>query len=159
MNKTAFESLVGKTIKINRGGPESRTGKLLSVESDFFVLLTEDEGVVYYAMQHVKSITENSKNSSQFPLETPPTFEYRMGDDFISLLKELKYQWVKINRGGPEKLEGVLQDCTDDYVVLVRDNEVVRLATFHIKSCSYGLVIQHEKGKKEEENKEKSEKK
>ena len=36
-----WKSLVGKTIKVDRGGPESRIGKLMAVLNDHLVLLTE----------------------------------------------------------------------------------------------------------------------
>lgn len=36
MKKDLLESLVGKIIKVDRGGPNSRTGKLLSVANDYF---------------------------------------------------------------------------------------------------------------------------
>ncbi len=52
-----LQSLIGKNVKINRGGPDSIQGKLLAVKSDFLVLST-NEGVVYVASSHVKSITE-----------------------------------------------------------------------------------------------------
>lgn len=157
MKKHIFEPLVGKTTKIDRGGPNSRTGKLLAVSDDFLTLLTEDDGVIYYSMRHIKSVTENSKNKNQFPVEVPADFEYKMSDNFVHLLDSMKYQWVRINRGGPEKLEGVLHDCNEDFVVLVNNDEVIRLSTFHINNVSYGLkleVPEKEDEKKEVEKKE-----
>ncbi|MCA0755441.1 hypothetical protein KP806_10295 [Paenibacillus sp. N4] len=55
------EGLVGKCVKINRGGPESLEGKLLAVKSDFYVLKTR-KGIVYINADHVKSITEKKDN-------------------------------------------------------------------------------------------------
>jgi spore coat protein B len=61
--KEMTKSLLGKAIKIDRGGPESRIGKLLDIYDDHLVLLTEEDGVLYYNTNHIKSVTENAKDS------------------------------------------------------------------------------------------------
>lgn len=150
MHRDMMKSLIGKIIKVDRGGPESKIGKLMDVYDDFLVLLTEDDGIVYYYTHHVKSVTENAKEQLQFNIEVPEGFEYKKADDFQGLLDTLKFQWVKINRGGPEKLEGVLSDINKEFVSLINKEEIVRLSMFHIRNISYGLKIEKEK----EENSE-----
>ncbi|MDN3016008.1 hypothetical protein PH210_07280 [Paenibacillus sp. BSR1-1] len=157
MNKDMMKSLVGKIIKIDRGGPESRIGKLLDVNEDHLVLLTEDEGVVYYYTHHIKSVTENAKEQLEFNIEVPEGFTYKQSESFHDLLDSLKFQWVKINRGGPEKLEGVLSDINNDFVSLINKEEIVRLSMYHIRNISYGLKI--EKAEEEESNNQSSQEK
>jgi spore coat protein B len=142
MNRDMMNSLVGKIIKIDRGGPESRTGKLLDVYDDHLVIITEDDGVVYYSTHHIKSVTENAKEQLEFNIEVPEGFEFKKAETFQGLLEALKFQWVKINRGGPEKLEGVLSDVTQNFVSLINKEEIVRLSMFHIRNISYGLKIE-----------------
>jgi len=159
MNKKMLLSLVDKVIKVDRGGPESRVGLLLSAEDDYFTLLTENDGIIYYNTQHIKSLTNNSKNQTEFNLEIPKDFEYIQADDFKGILDCLTLHWVKINRGGPETLEGVLDVVTDDFVTIVANEEIIRVALFHIRNISYGVKIEKtKKGKdkndKEENNKE-----
>src|SRR5690606_12401100 len=60
---------------------------------------------------------------------------------FQDLLQKLKYSWVKINRGGPEKIEGVLVDSSEDYLVLTVNDEVNRIPIFHIRNVS---VVENE---------------
>lgn len=151
MHKDMMKSLVGKIIKVDRGGPESRIGKLMEVCDDFLVLLTEDDGVVYYFTHHIKSVTENAKEQLEFNIEVPEGFEYKKADSFLGLLDNLKFQWVKINRGGPEKLEGVLSDISKDHVSLINKEEIVRFNMFHIRNISYGLKIEKAKDEKSEE--------
>lgn len=150
MNKDMMKSLVGKIIKIDRGGPESRIGKLMDVQEDHLVILTEDEGVVYYCTHHIKSVTENAKEQLEFNIEVPEGFSYKQADSFQGLLDSLKFQWVKINRGGPEKLEGVLSDINNDFVSLINKEEIVRLSMFHIRNISYGLKIEKAEEEKSE---------
>ncbi len=146
-----WQSLVGKTIKVDRGGPESRVGKLMDVLDDHLVLLTKDDGVVYYNTQHIKSVTENSKDLINLGIVVPENFEYKKAASFQSLLDSLKFQWVKINRGGPEKLEGVLSESNKDYVSLINKEEVVRLSTYHIRNVSYGLKVEQASNEQSED--------
>lgn len=161
MNKKLLLSLVDKVIKVDRGGPESRVGLLLSAEDDYFTLLTENDGIIYYNTQHIKSLTNNSKNQTEFNLEIPKDFEYIQANDFKGILECLTLQWVKINRGGPETLEGVLDVVTDDFVTIVANEEIIRVALFHIRNISYGVKIEKtkkDKGKSDkEENKNENE--
>lgn len=57
-------------------------------------------------------------------------------DDFEKLLQSFKYCWVKINRGGPEKVEGILQDVSCEFVTLIVKEEVILVAVSHIKSVA-----------------------
>jgi len=144
---------VGKIIKVDRSGPESREGKLLAVFEDYFVLLTESDGVMYYKTNHIKSITESSKDLMKLGIDVPENFEYKTADNFHKLLESIKYQWIRINRGG-ESLEGVLNDVDKEVASLIVNAEVVRFAMKHIRNISYGLRV--EKTKKEKKSKKES---
>lgn len=155
MNKEMVSSLLNKVIKIDRGGPESNVGMLLAAEDDHITVLTESDGIVYYRTDHIKSLTHDTKNGMEFSLEIPEDFIYLQAENFQSMLGELKHQWVQINRGGPEKLEGVLDEVTDDYITIILNQEVIRVVMFHIRNISYGLKIEkpeEEKANKEKEN-------
>ncbi|MFJ8264321.1 hypothetical protein ACIQ4I_20670 [Rummeliibacillus sp. NPDC094406] len=153
MNKEMASSLLSKVIKVDRGGPETNIGMLLGAEDDHITVLTESDGVVYYQTQHIKSITHDSKGGLEFDTVIPEEFKFIQEKDFKSVLGNLKYQWVKINRGGPEKLEGVLDEVTDDFLTIILNEEIIRVSMFHIRSISYGLKIEKEDAKKEDEKK------
>lgn len=156
MNKKMLVSLIDKEVKIDRGGPESRAGKLLAVEDDHFTILTNEDGIVYYNTQHIKSLTVNTKNQSQLGIEIPRNFEYVTAGDFKSVLVKLAPRWVKINRGGPETLEGVMDYVDDDYITIVSNEEIIRISLFHIRNISYGVKV--EKPKEDANNKNNSKK-
>lgn len=123
-------SLIGKEVKINRGGPDTVLGKLLAVQSDYLILHCSD-GAVYVQNSHVKSITENRENKSSTYDEAP---RYHEGDSFHDILENLKHRFVQINGGGPEKLEGFIVDVTSTHLLLVVKQEVIRVPIFHIRS-------------------------
>lgn len=145
MNKEVMNLHLGKIIRVDRGGPESRIGKLLAVFDDFFVLLTESDGVVYYKTNHVRSITESSKDEMKLGIEIPEKFEFKTAKNFEELLQTIKYQWIRINRGGSEALEGVLNDVNKEIASLIVNEEVVRFAMKHIRNISYGLKLEKSK--------------
>ena len=66
------QKLVNEVIQINQGGPERSHGILLAVQSDFLILLTEDDGVVYVKLHHIKSVSktgspEDKKDERKHP--------------------------------------------------------------------------------------------
>jgi spore coat protein B len=130
---------MGKEVRIDRGGPESRVGKLLDVFDDHLVLLTKEDGVVYYNTSHIKSVTVNSKEQRETNTDIPMDFEYKKAESFHSLLDNLKLQWVKINRGGPEKIEGIIYAANKDFVSLINNDELVHISLSHIRNISKGV--------------------
>jgi spore coat protein B len=151
MNKEMVSTLLNKVVKIDRGGPESSIGLLLGAEDDHITVLTEKDGIVYYKNDHIKSITHATKDGMEFRiLALPEGFDYIQGATFKAILESLKYQWIQINRGGPEKLEGVLDEINDDYITVILNNEVIRVVMFHIRNVSYGLRVELEEEPPEE---------
>jgi len=148
-----------QTVRINGQGPESKLGTLLDVRDDFFVLSTDVDGLIFYKEHHVKSlshsipvatndveveevVTEKGGSSSiaEEALEEVNKFaemyDQIAADTTNDLLSNLKYSWVKINRKGPESIEGMLVEANEDYLVLVVNNEIFRISTFHVKNFS-----------------------
>ncbi|HDR7793243.1 TPA: spore coat protein [Bacillus luti] len=133
-----LKDLIGSYVRVNRGGPESQRGIIVSVCADYFVLENEKGEYYYYQICHLKSITRNTKDCVVGDCEWPKE-DY--AEDFEALLQSFKYRWVKINRGGPEKIEGILQDVSCDYVTLIVREEVILIALPHIKSVSYSVSV------------------
>ncbi|PEC20655.1 spore coat protein [Bacillus cereus] len=145
-----LESLIGSYVRVNRGGPESQKGTIVSIGADYFLLQNEKGEHHYYQLRHLKSITQNTKDGGIGDFEWS---EEDIAEDFETLLQGFKYRWVKINRGGPEKIEGILQDVSNDYVTLIIKEEVVLIALSHIKSVNYNAPGS---GESDESNDEKS---
>jgi hypothetical protein len=147
MGQDIKQYFTNKVIKVDRGGPESRIGKLLDAGDDYFAVLTVDEGVVYYHTRHIKSFTEYKKTQMEFDFEVPKDFKFNKAKNFKELLESLNYLWVRINRGGPDTVEGILIEVKDDFVYVVTNEEVVRITLIHIKNVSNGAKIEKAKAK------------
>lgn len=163
MDRANMESYVGRSIRVDRGGPQSRTGKLIAVHNDYFVVHTEDEGTLYYKNDHVKSLTVDSfvgsnddSNGSNNGDDANTVVEYLDADDFVSLIKSMQYSSVQINRGGPEKIEGVIVDANDSEVTVVSGNEIIKLLPFHIRNISYGTNNNNQQQQNNGQNKNNS---
>ena len=136
MGNEMFNSLLGKVVRIDRGGPESRIGQLIAVKDDYFTLLTKEDGLVFYQPQHIKSITQSIDRELVFHSNFLSRFHFMPPRDFQSALDSLRNFNVKINRGGPESVEGVLVDIDCSFVTVMRKGELVRVALFHIRNIS-----------------------
>ncbi|MDP4164420.1 MAG: spore coat protein CotH [Bacillota bacterium] len=152
-----FEQLTTETIQINQGGPESKSGILVGLSGDFIVLFTEDDGIVYINLEHVKSVSKHTKNVEneeiQEIFEIP---EWVKAERFQDVFSSFSHQWVSINRGGPEAMEGVLVENVGGHYTLVNNQEVMRIHPFHIKSISCGpkgFLKQNKQNEKNNENK------
>ncbi|MCG3084177.1 spore coat protein CotH [Anoxybacillus sp. LAT_35] len=140
--------LISRRIKINQGGPESKQGTLLDVNDDHIVLFTEDDGVVFYHLQHIKSIyvqmekeediTEENDETTELEKATNNVPPYVKTPNFSALFTELTHTWVSINRGGPEAIEGILVPEGDGYCTVFNGDEIIRMNPNHIKSISCG---------------------
>ncbi|MCP9297767.1 spore coat protein CotH [Bacillus halotolerans] len=150
-----FHSLIGQlmnqSVQLNQGGPESKKGSLVWLGDDYAALNTSEDGVVYFNIHHIKSI---SKHESALNKEghTPSVLE---ADNLKEVFKSLTHKWVSINRGGPEAIEGILVDNADGHYTLVKNQEVLRIYPFHIKSISLGPKGSNNQ-KKEHDDKEES---
>lgn len=139
-------NLVGEEVKINLGGPESRKGRLLGVNGDYLILFAGKEGVIYYNLAHVKSVsvkvkaaaTDNDKDKGKEEnnndnMEENQTVSFIDVNSLNRLFKQLKYSYVLINRG-PEAVEGILVDVKDNLITLVFHDQVLRVNRNHVKS-------------------------
>jgi spore coat protein B len=131
------EQLEGKFVQINQGGPESKKGQVLGVIEDFIALFTQDDGVVYFNVQHIKSIAElNQQNANAQTQTVVPEFEHV--SSFHELFGRMAHKWIAINRGGPEAMEGILVENAGGHYTLINNQEVMRINPYHIKSISSG---------------------
>ncbi|BAU29537.1 hypothetical protein DFP93_11941 [Aneurinibacillus soli] len=149
------------TVRINRGGHHSKVGRLVSVKSDYAMLETEKEGLLYYYIHHIKSISWFTQQEKQ-TLETMPADDktdtheqtsYSKAESFENLLQELQYRWIRINGEGPESIEGVLSASSASDLTIVANQDVYRIPLFHIRMISQKIAQVNNDGG---ENKEQS---
>ncbi|WP_434178441.1 spore coat protein CotH [Bacillus stercoris] len=149
-----FHSLIGQlmnqSVQFNQGGPESKKGRLVWLGDDYAALHTNEDGVVYFNIHHIKSI---SKYEPDLKIEEHTPADVLEADELSEVFKSLTHKWVSINRGGPEAIEGILVDNADGHYTLVKNQEVLRIYPFHIKSISLGPKGSH---KKEDQKNEQS---
>lgn len=53
MDQASLNLLIGQSVRVDRGGPEARIGKLMAVKKDHVVVYHEEEGMLYYKSDHI----------------------------------------------------------------------------------------------------------
>ncbi|PEJ25975.1 hypothetical protein CN689_25350 [Peribacillus butanolivorans] len=116
-----LEALKGKFVKVFKGGPDSREGKLLEVKDDYIVLQTKDKQLVYYASQYLKIVIGKAKKSDVgvFPVEEARVFP----NTFLEVLETLVSSTIKVNGGGPESKIGQVLDAKEEFLVLSTEKD------------------------------------
>ncbi|MFE4238691.1 hypothetical protein, partial [Peribacillus butanolivorans] len=116
-----LEALKGKFVKVFKGGPDSREGKLLEVKDDYIVLQTEDNQLVYYANQYLKMVIGQAKKSG---VDVLPVDEARVfPNTYLGLLETLVASSIKVNGGGPESKIGRVLDAKEEFLVLSTEKD------------------------------------
>lgn len=150
-----FRHLKNEYIQINQGGPDLVVGTLLETSNDYIILALENNEIVYFNLDHVKSALKLSKGiKSNHLIETkdsdqtmvsvsskPSTsisHEILKAEYFADLFDQLMHKWVLINRRGPDALEGILVENAGGYFAITNNHEIIRINPFHIKCISIG---------------------
>ncbi|MGW6298127.1 hypothetical protein, partial [Peribacillus butanolivorans] len=116
-----LEALKGKFVKVFKGGPDSREGKLLEVKDDYIVLQTADNQLVYYASQYLKMVIGQAKKSG---VDVLPVDEARVfPNTYLGLLETLVASSIKVNGGGPESKIGRVLDAKEEFLVLSTEKD------------------------------------
>jgi len=133
MNGQGMRGLLGREIKINRGGPDAVQGTLMDVRWDYMAMNCK-EGIVYVNETHVKSITDTGRSGGN---RTAAMGNPIPSNTFLGVMQALRFRRVQINRGGPEKVEGILADANQNQLILaLKNQEIVRIPLQHVKSVS-----------------------
>ena len=132
-----LQSLVGKYVKLGRGGPDQRDGVLLGVKDDYLSLQTADGGLLHYPLQHLKSITEQLGVANADSASTQGTSLQPLPGTFAQLLRSYLGHKVRVYDHGPEMAAGFLFAVENDMIQVVPNaDEKVYYAVFHIRCLS-----------------------
>ncbi|MGE1162160.1 hypothetical protein ACQJ0Y_02430 [Peribacillus simplex] len=131
-----LEALTGKFVRAFKGGPDSREGKLLTVQSDYIVIQTEQNQLVYFAIEHLKIVVVNAKKS-QLDLCSINEEETVYPANFLGMLESLQTSCIQVNGGGPASKVGRVVDVKEEFLILSSENDgLVLYPISHIKSVT-----------------------
>lgn len=109
-----LDSLSDTIIRFEQYGDEGVTGRLVNVQTDYASLFNDDQRIVHYPYDHIKSIRTNVTNTPR----VVPIPKIELPGTFFELLESLILQPVTIEHG-QESQTGVLSFVTDDNVCVV----------------------------------------
>lgn len=143
-----LETLDSRYVQVNGGGPASKVGRIIEVTAEYIVLSTKKDGLVLFPIALIKSVAilEISFHSRwpEFPIVEIPTLN--------GALTQLIYFWISVNAGGPEKVEGVLIQVEEDYIVVVNKDEIFYITTDQIQSIGLFFPRENDGGGKGDES-------
>lgn len=73
-------------------------------------------------------------------------YEYVEDSIDFEFLEDSIGKWIKVERGGPDKLEGRLLGIKSDYLIVQTKDGVVYVASEHIKTISEPILAEGEEG-------------
>lgn len=144
---------VGKTVRLQRHGPDMAVGVLRHVGDDFIVVEDDDGEVVLYPTGSIHAFgtmtapekaeeTTRAVPMMQTPIAFPTPDEEEKVDisTFATLsqvLNILPKRLVKIGREGPGSIRGLVLDVGDDYLCIISDiKELIYLNLDAVKSLT-----------------------
>ena len=131
-----LEALTGKFVRAFKGGPDSREGKLLTVQSDYIVIQTEQNQLVYFAIEHLKIVVGNAKKT-QLDLSSINEEETVYPANFLGVLESLQSSSIQVNGGGPASKVGRVVDVKEEFLVISTEKDgLVLYPISHIKSVT-----------------------
>ncbi|MDG4657080.1 hypothetical protein P6P90_09385 [Ectobacillus antri] len=160
-NMKEMKRLVGSEVQINFAGPEKSKGTLRAIKRDYCALESK-EGIYYYAMHHIKSMSmfnevdnaeehENKEDKNEESKdEEKSTCSDRLfrGLSFVTLLDSMKGHLIQINR----KLKGTLQGRSGNTLILESKGETIFVPLFHIQSVKIDNKNKQEQGENKEQD-------
>jgi spore coat protein B len=145
-------SLIGKSIRLGRGGPDGTQGVLVAVKLDYLTLLSEDGSLVHYPVHHLRSITELVNAEPDEDLDLSGDAIDALPDTLQQLLQAYTGLKVQVYDHGPENAAGIVFGTGDDFVKLITSpDEMVHYPFFHIRSVRLARLPQQNQNKDNDE--------
>ncbi|MCL6548516.1 MAG: hypothetical protein K6T30_06370 [Alicyclobacillus sp.] len=137
--RDALSTWTASVVQLEGAGPDPVAAYLLGVHKDYVAVSVVPEGTVYVPLRHIQLVR---------PLDVAVEPEFASwadrgrdrlpgGDEFLEALNRATGALVKIGRGGPDEISGILRSAENDYLeLLVSPHERVRIPLHHVKSVS-----------------------
>ncbi|MBX5437344.1 MAG: hypothetical protein IRZ33_09010 [Alicyclobacillaceae bacterium] len=126
-------------VQLDGAGPEPVAAYLLDVRTDYLAVSVIPEGLLYVPTRHVQlvrplDVTVQAEFTSWMDRYL---VRFAQADRFAEALSYEAGIAVKIGRGGPDEVLGVVRSANDHFVELVvSPHELVRIPMHHVKSVS-----------------------
>ncbi|MEI5909323.1 hypothetical protein WAK64_19940 [Bacillus spongiae] len=142
-----LETLKGKVVNIELGSSEINSGLLLDAPSDYIVVSTNVDQLIYINTNHVKRIIEKTdvKISPEQEEEAEP--EWSIYSDFSELVQSFQNKYTYINN---DTKSGLILGYVENYLIVSNEtNGIVYYNIAHIHTIYEDLVKQVEESNAE----------
>ncbi|PKG24650.1 DUF2642 domain-containing protein [Niallia nealsonii] len=143
----ALDKLKGFKIGIFLNTDRFVEGLLLDVKDDH-IILEMDNKIFYFPLNQIHAITKKSKDNNRQALDTP----YPNKNHLIEVLNDFRYNWVTINGLGNPTFTGLLSKITEEYIMLLNNDEQIYIQKSFISNILNGVYEVKEEKNTVEEN-------
>lgn len=144
-----IKSLQRKPVLVNGGKHPHDQGYLIDAQSEFIAYHSEKDGLVFYRMDHIRSLSALEVEEEED--ETLSNVEFSGQHSFVDVLGVHLHKWTSIN-GGPDKVEGVLVEVTDSLTILVKNEEIIYVTNDSIHFIKQKVHRKEEKNEQSNDN-------
>jgi hypothetical protein len=132
---TALDLLKGFDVNLFVGEDVFK-GKLIGVETDHVVLITENKSIFYYNIDKIQAITKNTRSFQ--PDKT--TAKFQKTQSLKDLLHSFQNSWVTILSINKQSFTGVLSDIDSDFATLINGEERILIKLTHVSNIHKGFI-------------------
>lgn len=131
-----LQGMQDSVIRLECGSPDAITGYLMAVHEDFVVVGVIPDGSVYLPIHHIQTVLPLDVSVSPEFLHWLHSKQICPGTGwFADILQASTGEMVRLGRGGPEDVSGILKTVHDVAIELVvSPHEVVWMPVHHIKA-------------------------
>lgn len=134
-----LRTLKGKVVQLGGGGTESTSVYLVDVMDDYLITVGIPCGVLCFPFRHVHLVVPiNASITPEFLMwANERLIDVPNESRFVDALNSETGKVIKLGRGGPEDISGVLRYANEDLVEIVASpHETVYIPTHHVKVFS-----------------------
>jgi hypothetical protein len=132
-----LKAMEDTVVHLEGAGSNSTIGYVLSVRDDYLVTSVIPDGSVYFPIRHIQMILPLDVTVRTEFLEwlSPQRHSLSNAERFSDVLQQETGELIRLGRGGPGDITGILQAVHEDFVeVIISPHEVVAIPTHHVKA-------------------------
>jgi small nuclear ribonucleoprotein (snRNP)-like protein len=123
-----LRDIIGFSIGVHTSDSTYTEGILVQVENDYLVIRNDYDEDMFFNLEEIQAITKNTKHFQAKKIEAGKLNAAKLSN----LLAEYKYEWVTINCKNNLSFSGILSAISDEYVVLLVQEESLFIQKSHI---------------------------
>jgi hypothetical protein len=134
-----LKAMKDTVVHLEGAGSNPTIGYVLSVKDDYLVTSVIPDGSVYFPIRHVQMILplEVTVRAEFLEWLLPRRESISNAECFHDVLQQAAGELIKLGRGGPADISGILRAVHEEFIeIVVSPHVVAAIPTHHVKAFS-----------------------